>query len=91
MSLRCEKGRKSPFRAHPKYAIAQQINIEPEKVVYYPAVEENFMQIIARHASQNMQVGGNRIDAETLKLIQFINYVRTMAPIQARMQPLEIR
>ena len=71
--------------------IAQQINIEPEKVVYYPAVEENFMQIIARHASQNMQVGGNRIDAETLKLIQFINYVRTMAPIQARMQSLEIR
>ena len=71
--------------------IAQQINIEPEKVVYYPAVEENFMQIIARHASQNMQVGENRIDAETLKLIQFINYVRTMAPIQARMQPLEIR
>ncbi len=71
--------------------IATEISIEPDCVVFYPAVEEDFMQLLARQAADNMQVNGYKVDAGTLQLLQFVDRIRTMAPVQARMEPFEIR
>ncbi|MGN0223379.1 MAG: signal peptide peptidase SppA [Muribaculaceae bacterium] len=71
--------------------LAVEINIEPDKVVFYPNVEEDFMQKLARQAADNMQINGYTVDAGTLQLLQFVDYLRTMSPIQARMEPFIIR
>lgn len=71
--------------------LAEEINIEPDKVVFYPNVEEDFMQKLARSAAGNVQINGYTVDAGTLQLLQFVDYLRTMSPIQARMEPFVIR
>ena len=49
------------------------------------------MQVLARQAAGNVQINGYAVDAGTLQLLQFVDYLRTMSPIQARMEPFVIR
>ena len=72
-------------------AIVAKVSLSPDDVVYYPEVEESFMQFLARQASENVKINGYEVNAGTVQLLQFVDYLRAMSPIQARMCPIELR
>ena len=72
-------------------AIADVANISADKVVYYPNVEDNFMTQLVTTAITDVSVGNVTIDANTMRMIKFVEYLQTMPYIQARMEPIDIQ
>ncbi len=70
--------------------IADQADIDAERVVFYPEVQDELLASIIRQAKGGVTLAGASIDAPTLRLMRFLGYLRSMSPVQARMMPVEI-
>lgn len=66
-------------------AIAGKLGLDSRSVVYYPEVKDELLAEILRSARESVTVGGVTVDSETLRMMRFVNYLRTASPVQARM------
>lgn len=65
--------------------IAKSVGLKKTDVVRYPEIEENvWMQLVQQAGS--VSVGGMTLDKNTVLMLHFVEKLRTMNPIQARMQ-----
>jgi protease-4 len=69
-------------------AIAKKANLDADAVVMYPKVDSRILAELIRTARQGVSVEGAYIDAETLRVISFVRYLRECNPVQARMNPI---
>lgn len=72
---------------------AMKGEVGPERVVFYPEAAEDFWSIVARSGaldemSASFAPSTPKLDAETLELLEYVARLRTLAPIQARMEPV---
>lgn len=72
-------------------AIADAADIDADRIKFYPEIEDNFLAGIIRSAGSGVTADGITIDAATRRLLMLLDAVRNCAPIQARMEPIEIR
>lgn len=72
-------------------AAASAAGVAADKVVYYPEIEEDFMMQLVREARHSVSYGGMTIDGAALRTMRLVQYLSTMNPMQARMEPVEIR
>lgn len=72
-------------------AIAEAADIDADRIKFYPEIEDNFLAGIIRSAGSGVTADGITIDAATRRLLMLLDAVRNCAPIQARMEPIEIR
>lgn len=70
--------------------IASEADIDADKVVFYPEVQDELLSQLIRQARNGASVGGVAVDASTLRMLRFLDYMRRLAPVQARMEPVEI-
>lgn len=70
--------------------IAEAADIDADKVVFYPEVQDELLSQLIRQARSGATVGGISVDASTLRLLRFLDYMHRLAPVQARMAPIEI-
>lgn len=76
------------------YTMAYDLDLNIEDVVAYPQTEEEFWMKILRSSGEfsDMKVGDTMpYDAETARLLRLVKVLRTMNPMQARMEDVEIR
>ncbi len=73
------------------HAMADHIDLAPDRVVYYPKVSDQWFNQIVAEARRNVSVGSVSIDAEAANILRLLNQIRTQNPVQARMEPVEIR
>lgn len=78
--------------------IKNEIGDSDLKVVYYPEASEDFWTMMARsgaldeaRAALRPAPGAVELDAETRELLEYVARLRTLAPIQARMELMYIR
>lgn len=72
--------------------IAREADIDPDRVIFYPAVKDEFLAQILRQSKTGMSIDGiGSIDADALRLMRLLAYLRDMSPIQARMEPITIQ
>ncbi len=70
--------------------IASEVGLDIDDVVQYPFVDEKFLARFFAEARKNVSVGSVEIDSETMRVIRFLDGLRTMNPVQARMTPLSV-
>ncbi len=70
-------------------AMAGKLGIDDDCLVAYPQVDESVFAQILKAATQDANVGGIKVDAYTLRLARFIEYLHRMPYVQARMIPME--
>ncbi len=70
--------------------IARDCDLDEDDVVYYPDVTEEMMVEFIRSAMKDVSIDGVSIDANTLRMMKYVDNLQKMAPIQARMSPIEI-
>lgn len=63
--------------------IAAEADIDPDRVVAYPAVEDRLFAQILRQARSEASIGSLSVDASTIKMLRAVEYLRTMSPVQA--------
>lgn len=76
------------------YTMAYNLDLNIDDVVAYPQTEEEFWMKILRSSGEfsDMKVGDTMpYDAETARLLRLVKVLRTMNPMQARMEAVEIR
>ena len=71
--------------------IAAEADIDPDHIVFYPDVQDEFLNQILRQARGNVTIGNATVSPETLRLLRMLDYLRSMPRVQARMEPIEIR
>lgn len=78
--------------------IKNEIGDSDLKVVYYPEASEDFWTMMARsgaldeaRAALRPAPGAVELDAETRELLEYVARLRTLAPVQARMELMYIR
>ncbi len=75
-------------------AITATAGVGESDVVAYPAYEEEMWMRILRESGSQMDLGDaaglSGIDAETLEYLRLVQKLRTMNPIQARMEKIVI-
>lgn len=75
-------------------AMADNLGMDSDEVVRYPLGEEKFWEKILRE-SGNLDVArsavAGELDAETMRQLHFIKRLREMAPVQARMEEVDIK
>lgn len=75
-------------------AMADELGLTDSDVVAYPKTEEKFWMTVLRNSGEfsKMKVGDTMpYDAETVRLLRLAKTLRTMNPMQARMEAVEIR
>lgn len=66
-------------------AIADEVGISPDKFVAYPEVERDAMYVLMRQFQNVETASGMKIDAETVRHLEYLNRLRQADPVQARM------
>ena len=64
--------------------------MDVEDVVRYPGGEEKLWEKLLRE-SGNMDVFASEFDEETMRNLQFIKRLRSMNPMQARMEDIVLK
>ncbi len=59
--------------------VAAKAGLDSDNVVYYPAVDDKF------------SIGSMEVSSGALRIMQFLEGLRTMNPVQARMMPVEVQ
>lgn len=72
-------------------ALADNLDLRPEQVCLYPEVKDDFLVELVRRSRSEIKLGGVTLDPASLRMMQTVEYLRRMAPVQARMAPVEIR
>ena len=66
-------------------AIADEIGIEADKVIYYPAVEDKFLTELLAEMRGNVKAGGLDINESAMRVLRMLDRLQTAAPVQTRM------
>lgn len=66
-------------------AIAEAADIDADHVVMYPDVEDNFLSKVLAQAKGNIKIGDVTLDSRYMYLARFVDRLRTMNRVQARM------
>ena len=74
-------------------AMLEQLDMSPAQVVSYPSLEEEIWEKITQECrfGQPTQVSPPKLDADAIRALGIVKRLRTMNPVQARMEPVEIR
>ncbi len=73
-------------------AMAEDLDIDSDAVVRYPRTEEKLWERIIRESGGLNGIKAYRdFDAETLEMLTTVHKLRSMNPIQARMEPVTIK
>ena len=67
-----------------------ETGLSRHEVVYYPKIKEEFAATMLRKALNGVSINGVSVDEGTLQMMKFVDRMRTMSPIQARMPAIEI-
>ncbi len=70
--------------------MADELDMDAEDVVRYPGGEEKLWEKLLRE-SGNMDVFASEFDEETMRNLQFIKRLRSMNPMQARMEDIVLK
>ena len=64
-----------------------------DEVVAYPKTEDKFWMTVLRNSGEfsDMKLGEMPYDAETARMLNVVKNLRTMNPMQARMEAIEIK
>ncbi len=65
--------------------MADKLNMSSSQIVNYPNVDEELLMKIIRQTG-TIKMGGMTIDAETFRMLHFVDKLRTMNPVQARIE-----
>lgn len=72
-------------------AIAEAAHIDADRIKFYPEADESFLAGLIRSAGAGVNADGVTIDPVTRRMLMLLDIVRNCAPIQARMEPIEIK
>lgn len=72
-------------------AICDEVGIDTDQVVYYPAVEEKLLAGILADARRNVTVGSVTADRRLLMMMKALDRISTMNPVQARMPEVSFK
>jgi protease-4 len=65
--------------------MAKKLNMQSSQTVSYPNVDEELLMKIIRQTG-SVKMGGMTIDAQTFRMLHFVDKLRTMNPVQARIE-----
>jgi protease-4 len=65
--------------------MAKKLNMSSSQTISYPNVDEELLMKIIRQTG-SVKMGGMTIDAQTFMLLHFVDKLRSMNPVQARME-----
>lgn len=71
--------------------IADDADINPENVVYYPKMEENFLVSVITNAQKNVSLQSTSFDRQAVNILRLLDNLSTMNPVQARMPMIELQ
>ncbi len=71
--------------------LAEYVDLDPDRVVYYPEVSDQWLNQLVLEARRNAGTQGISIDADAVNILRMLNALRTQNPVQARMEAVEIR
>ncbi len=71
-------------------AMLEKTELTRKNVVYYPEIEDEQMVKMLREALGGISINDITVDANTINMMKLVDDLRTMSPIQARMEPIEI-
>lgn len=71
-------------------AIAEEVDLDADKIVNYPKVSNDFMEKLLEQSSRMTELKGMALDPETIKYMMTVRRLRDMSPIQARMPEFTI-
>lgn len=71
-------------------AIAEEVDLDADKIVNYPKVSNDFMEKLLEQSSRMTELQGMALDPETIKYMMTVRRLRDMSPIQARMPEFTI-
>ena len=73
-------------------AMADRLDMNSSHVKAYPSYEEEIWEQILKNADFAVDSRlASELDAETLRALGVVKRLRSMNPVQARMEPVEIR
>ncbi len=74
-------------------AMARDLDMTSDEVVAYPKTEDKFWMTVLRNSGEfsDMKLGEMPYDAETARMLNVVKNLRTMNPMQARMEAIEIK
>ncbi|MDE5684711.1 MAG: signal peptide peptidase SppA [Muribaculaceae bacterium] len=74
-------------------AMADALDMDGSDVVAYPKTEDKIWMTILRNSGEfsDMKLGEMPYDAETARMLDIVKNLRTMNPMQARMEAIEIK
>lgn len=70
--------------------IAKKAGLDADNVVYYPSVDDKFLNQILAEARKNVSMGSIELSSGAMRILRFLEGVRAMNPVQARMMPLSV-
>ena len=65
--------------------IAKSVGLNKTDVVRYPEINEDLWMQLAKQAGA-VSVGGMTLDENAVRMLHFVEELRTMNPVQARME-----
>ena len=71
--------------------VAAKAGLDSDNVVYYPAVDDKFLNQFIAEARKSVSIGSMEVSSGALRIMQFLEGLRTMNPVQARMMPVEVQ
>jgi len=74
-------------------AMARDLDMTASQVVSYPKTEDKFWMTVLRNSDKfsDVKLGEMPYDAETARMLNVVKNLRTMNPMQARMEAIEIK
>lgn len=72
-------------------AIANNVEMKADDVVYYPIIEDKLLMTILANARQNVSSGELQLNIEAAKAFNMLRKLKSMNPIQAKMPEISIQ
>lgn len=71
-------------------ALADELDMDADRYVQYPRYEEKFWEKLMRQSELDIKLA-EELDVETLRALNLVKTLREAAPVQARMEYIEVR
>lgn len=73
-------------------AIADKLDMDPSDIVTYPKSEDKLWMTILRNSDlADAKMGESQYDLQTLQMLKAVKKLRTLNPMQARMEAIEVK
>lgn len=70
--------------------LASKVDLDTDNVVCYPSVDDKFLSRFLTEARKNVTIGSMEMSAGAMRILAFLDGLRTMNPVQARMMPMVV-